>query len=124
VKPSIIGLVPMAHVADVPRSIAFYELLGFRVKNTFTPPGSDAPVWAWVEVVGAQLMLTKADLPIDPTIQAVLFYLYAQDLPRTRDALAAAGVEVGPIHYPMHAPRGEFRLMDPDGYVLMIMHAR
>jgi predicted enzyme related to lactoylglutathione lyase len=121
-KPSIIGLVPMAHVADVPRSIAFYEFLGFTVKNTFRPPGADAPVWAWVEVAGAHLMLAKADGPVDSTIQAVLFYLYARDLVETRDALAAAGIEVGPIRFPMHAPRGEFRVMDPDGYVLMIMH--
>lgn len=28
------GLVPMARVQDVPRSIAFYEQLGFKVENT------------------------------------------------------------------------------------------
>ena len=33
------GLVPMAFVADVQRSIDFYKLLGFEVKNTFEHGG-------------------------------------------------------------------------------------
>jgi hypothetical protein len=39
----------MAFVADVRRSIAFYEQLGFSVGNTFTPPEADEPVWAWLD---------------------------------------------------------------------------
>jgi catechol 2,3-dioxygenase-like lactoylglutathione lyase family enzyme len=33
-------LVPMASVADVERSIAFYRHLGFEVGNTFVPAGA------------------------------------------------------------------------------------
>jgi len=36
------SLIPMMHVADVPRSIAFYERLGFCVTNTFES-GSPTP---------------------------------------------------------------------------------
>ncbi len=38
------ALVPMAFVESLPRSMAFYSQLGFRVANTHTPPGSGEPV--------------------------------------------------------------------------------
>jgi hypothetical protein len=40
-----------------------------------------------------------------------------------RDTLLAAGVDAGPIQKPFWAPGGEFRVTDPDGYVLMITHS-
>jgi hypothetical protein len=65
-------LVPMAFVADVPRSIEYYGALGFSVGNTFTPPDSDGPVWAWLRSGDAQLMVSKASEPVIPGQQAVL----------------------------------------------------
>jgi hypothetical protein len=59
-------LVPMAFVADVPRSIGFYGVLGFDIANTFTPPEADAPVWAWLESGDARLMVSKAGDPVIP----------------------------------------------------------
>jgi catechol 2,3-dioxygenase-like lactoylglutathione lyase family enzyme len=115
-------LVPMAFVADVPRSIAFYEHLGFSVADTFTPPDATAPSWAWLESGEANLMVAKASEPVVPEQQAVLFYLYTEDVAAARDSLAAAGLEPGDIATPFYAPRGEFRLVDPDGYVLMVTH--
>ncbi len=115
-------LTPMAFVADVARSIAFYEHLGFSVGNTFTPPESEAPTWGWLKSGDAHLMIAKASEPIAPEEQAVLFYLYTDDVAATRDALVEAGLSPGPIATPFYAPRGEFRLVDPDGYALMITH--
>jgi uncharacterized glyoxalase superfamily protein PhnB len=56
------------------------------------------------------------------TQQAMLFYLYVDDVAAKHAELAAAGLEVGAIASPFYAPRGEFRMTDPDGYVLMITH--
>ena len=56
------------------------------------------------------------------SLQAVLFYLYCSDVAAFRTMLMEAGVEVGPINSPFYAPRGEFRVVDPDGYVLMVTH--
>jgi hypothetical protein len=67
-------------------------------------------------------MVARVDAPVVPGEQAVLFYLYCDDVPTTRDAIERAGVAVGEIAYPFYAPRGEFRVQDPDGYVLMITH--
>ncbi|MGH9853420.1 MAG: VOC family protein [Blastocatellia bacterium] len=115
-------LVAMAFVAGVPRSVAFYEHLGFSVANSFTPPDAEVPNWAWLESDGAQLMVAGAGEPVVPEQQAVLFYLYVEDVAAAREALAAAGLNPGPITTPFYAPRGEFRLVDPDGYCLMITH--
>ena len=34
----------------------------------------------------------------------------------------ADGLEPGPIASAFYAPRGEFRLTDPDGWVVMVTH--
>ena len=115
-------IVPMASVADVPRSIAFYAHLGFAVENDFTPADATAPSWAWLESAGAALMVTQACDPVVPAQQAVLFYLYVEDVAEAHQAFAAAGLAPGPIETPFYAPQGEFRLADPDGYCLMISH--
>lgn len=120
--PAVRVVIPMLHVADVPRSIAFYAKLGFGVRSTFVPPGAGIPSWAMLHHGAALLMVARASGPIDPEQQAVLFYLYYDDAAATREALLAAGVEAGPLDYPMYAPRGVFRVADPDGYGLMLMH--
>ncbi len=116
------SLVPLAHVQSVTRSVEFYRKLGLGVGNTHTPEGCVEPVWAWLTSGGAQLMLAQAGEPVDPEKQAVLFYVYCRDVAAFRSALIDAGVDAGPGHYPFYAPRGEFRVADPDGYVLMVTH--
>jgi len=112
----------MAHVKSVPRSIEFYQKLGFTVRNTFVPEGRSEYSWAWLQAGGAHLMVTRADEPVEASRQAVLFYLYCSDVPAFRAALEKEGVTVGEIQYPFYAPRGEFRVTDPDGFVLMVTH--
>jgi hypothetical protein len=36
--------------------------------------------------------------------------------------LVEAGLNPGEITTPFYAPRGEFELVDPDGYVVMVTH--
>lgn len=111
---------PLVHVADVARSIRFYERLGLVLVDTY---GDDAcPVWARLHGEGGDLMLVNADGPVDAGVQAVLFYLYTPDLPGLRERLIAEGVAVSAIRRPPHMPSGEVRLEDPDGYVVMIAH--
>jgi hypothetical protein len=112
----------MAFVESVRRSIEFYSKLGFEVGNTHTPEGGVEPIWAWLKSDGAQLMLSKASEPVEPEKQAVLFYVYSSDVAGYRNVLIEAGVEAGPIKKPFYAPGGEFRVTDPDGYVLMVTH--
>ena len=116
------ALVPMAFVKSVAASIAFYGRLGFTVENTFTPSGQEELAWAWLQSGRAQIMLAKATDPVVASEQAVLFYLYCDDVPAAWERLIAEGVEAGPIQHPFYAPKGEFRIQDPDGYVIMVSH--
>lgn len=90
--PSLNSLVPMMFVASVPRSIEFYAKVGFEVDNTFVPPGQTEPSWAWLRSGGAHLMVAASE-PVPAEIE-----------------------------YPFYAPRGEFRVKDPDRYALMVTH--
>jgi len=118
-KSTINNLVAMAHVADVQRSADFYSQMGFRIVSTFK---NDAGVLCWVNLRSgdAALMLTKADAPVIAGQQAVLFYLYASNLIALREQLLAGGVAASEITYPFYMEKGEIRVEDPDGYVLLI----
>jgi catechol 2,3-dioxygenase-like lactoylglutathione lyase family enzyme len=113
------GLIPMAFVADVQRSIDFYALLGLELRNTFKNLQGKL-VWAHVQCEGAELMFSQASDPVVPSQQAVLFYLYSPDLVALREHLLTHGLKVLPISYPQHMPKGETRVEDPDGYALLI----
>jgi hypothetical protein len=69
-----------------------------------------------------RLMLALANEAIVSDEQRIHFYLYTDDVLSARDTLVEAGLTPGEITKPFYAPRGEFRLVDPDGYVLMITH--
>lgn len=112
----------MAHVADVQRSIDFYALLGMEVVNTFTPPSGQL-AWAHIKSAEADLMLSRADAPIDTSQQGVLFYLYVDDLKSLREHLLSKSVAASEISFPFYMPEGEIRVADPDGYVLLIGQA-
>jgi hypothetical protein len=115
---SLRGLVPIAHVADVARSIEFYRQLGFETRSTLEPDGQ--LVWAWLESGKAHLMLSRSARPMNPGAQDVIFYLYAPDVAAYRADLEARGIKVGPVTYPPYMPEGEFRIDDPDGYCLLV----
>lgn len=113
-------LVAYAHVVDVERSIRFYADLGFAVANQVVPDGATAPVWAWLQSDDAHLMVARASGPVDAHQQAVLFYLYVDDIGQAHTALQSLGHHPGAIGHPFYLPDGEFRMHDPDGYVLML----
>lgn len=120
----ISAIVPMIRVAEVERSAAFYRQLGFEIGN-YVPRDGGPMGWAWLYAPkaadwkrGPNLMVTCSEETVSP--QAVLFYLYAADLKALRDTLIRKGVVAGEITYPEYLPDGEFRVEDPDGYVLMI----
>lgn len=115
------AITALAHVQSMSASIAFYEKIGFSVAGTFVPPGESEPSWASLES-GASLMIAKASEPVIAEQQAVLFYLYIDDVAAKHAELTAAGISVSEITYPFYNARGEFRISDPDGYLLMITH--
>ena len=113
------GLVPIAHVADVQRSIDFYRQLGFREGHTLVVEGR--LVWAWLANGIAHLMVGRC--APSANLEDVVFYLYAQDVVAYHDELEAKGVKVSAIGHPPYMQAGEFCVTDPDGYCLLIGQA-
>ena len=122
---SIHSLTPYAHVADIHRSIAFYGRLGLEVQNSHF----DDEVLAWAflstpthdrRVAGARLMVAAADEAIDASKQAVLFYCWTDDARELHAELQTGGIDVGEIEHPSHMRAGEFQVIDPDGYVVLV----
>jgi ketosteroid isomerase-like protein len=115
----VAGLTPFVRVADVARSAGFYRLLGFAVRDTFVP--GITIQWAFLEATNeARIMLERDQRPVDPDAQGVLFYLFSRNLAGLREHLLAHGVAAGEIEDGSPGPSQEMRVIDPDGYVLMI----
>jgi hypothetical protein len=131
-------LVPMAHVADVDRSAEFYSLLGFSCESRFSGVNG-VTNFAGMVSGQAKIFLALASEPVIATQQAVLFYLYSEDVAELRRHLLERGLlDGGPppgegpglqlpernavfdLRYPFYMPIGELRVHDIDGYVLLI----
>src|SRR3954452_876756 len=113
-REQVTDLVPFVHVADVDRSVAYYERLGLVMETEFAPEGRR--IWAFLERGDARLMVAEADEPVDPHAQAVLFYLYTRDLDALRARLLDAGVAAGEITAGGPRPRGEEGAGGPRGH--------
>ena len=121
-KACVNGLIPLAHSADVQRSIDFYKLLGMEVRGSLRNSSGELQ-WVHLTCDQADLMFTRASEPVITGQPAVLFYLYSPDLIALREHLLASGVNVSPITYPEYMPKGELCLQDADGYTLLIGQA-
>lgn len=120
---------PSLHVADVTRSLRFYELLGFETIDTDATDGEGGrpPGWARMHCEGGALMFLKTEVEQRVPLPGsgpdrFLLYMYAPDLAGLRDHLLAQGVQVPPIKYPEYMRSGEIMLKDPDGYVVLVGH--
>lgn len=111
-------LVPFVHVADVQRAADFYALLGFLIEDTHEQDGW--LLWCRMRSGRGSLMLTLASDPIHQHDQGILLYLYADDLDGLHSGLREAGVQVGEVVDGSPGPPREFRLEDPDGYLLIV----
>jgi catechol 2,3-dioxygenase-like lactoylglutathione lyase family enzyme len=121
------AIVTMLPVGDMQRSVEFYRLLGFEIGNR--EPHEGTPHWVWLYMPrakdwkrGPNLMLVRSQNAPSPHPQ-MCFYLYATDMVALRQRLLARGVNAGEIGYPEYLPEGEFKVLDPDGYILMIAQA-
>lgn len=113
----MIGCVPVVYVADVSRSMAFYELLGLTAQDR----GQDGE-WRWAYLksgdVGILLAASNSVLSVDPG--PVVLYLRTDDLDAVAARLSDGGADVERMGYPAHAPGGELKIVDPDGHGVMI----
>lgn len=118
------ALVPSLGVSDLGRSTAFYsEFFGFEPVDS-AEDADGQPLWVWLRSGSAELMLQQLDpeaqITLDPALgHSWVLYLRPADLDRTRDRLAAAGVDVSPVSATPYGARECFA-RDPDGYSLWL----
>ena len=122
-KDTVVDLVPFVLVADVERSIAFYEALGFSVVKRYEPDGRLE--FAGLEATSsAKLMLARADREPDSDRESRgpgFLYLYTPDLDAFRERLIRAGTEPGEIEDgPGPGPNRQLCVIDPDGHGHMV----
>jgi hypothetical protein len=109
---------PMLHVAEIEKSIPFYELLGFVTVDT---EGANPIGWARLHCEGGAVMFLRAEGPVNST-HPVMLCMYTPDLTGLREHLLASGVKLPPINYPGYMPSGEITLADPDGNIIIVCH--
>jgi hypothetical protein len=110
----------MLHVAEIEKSIPFYELLGFTTIDT---EGCDSLGWARLHCEdGSAVMFLRAERPVDASAQALILYMYTPELAGLRERLLANGIKVPAINYPEYMPSGKVNIVDPDGYKIEIGH--
>ncbi len=132
----------MAHVADVDRSVEFYTLLGFNCDSRFCIHDGITN-FASLSSGKASIMLVRADAPLVPGHEGVIFYMYSPDVMALRMHLLKNGLVDGgkpPSEYktgehpepfpgamtvfrpsfPFYMSEGEIRIHDPDGYVILV----
>ena len=111
---------PMLHVAEIERSIRFYELLGYKTIDT---DGCKPLGWARLHCEdGSAVMFLRAEHAINASAQAFMIYLYTPNLSELREHLVAHGVSASSIKHPPYMPSGQINLTDPDGYLIEIAH--
>jgi uncharacterized glyoxalase superfamily protein PhnB len=118
------SVVALIHVADVLRSVEFYQKLGFELGKPPMKNEKGVPMFAWLHRgQTSQIMVTLTGRPLNPGAQDMLFYLYVTDMPAYRQQLIERGIAVSEVKYPFWSPRGEFRVDDPDGWSWIITYA-
>lgn len=110
---------PLLHVAEIEKSIHFYELLGFATIDTdrCKPLG-----WARLHCEGGAVMFLRAEEAVNASAHSVMLYMYTPDLKGLREPLLTSGIQVPPIKYPGYMPSGEITLADPDGNIILVAH--
>jgi len=115
------AVVALLDVADLDRSISFYEKLGFEVGNQPLKNEQGVKTFVWMHRGdAAQIMLTRAGQSLDSGSRHIMFYLYSTDMPAYREQLISRGITVGEVTHPFWSPDGEFQVEDPDGWVWMV----
>jgi catechol 2,3-dioxygenase-like lactoylglutathione lyase family enzyme len=123
-RVGVVDLVPFILVADVERSIGFYEALGFRVIKRYGPHGRLE--FAGLEATSAaKVMLARVDeVPEwDPDAEFPgHLCLYTADIDALRERLLAAGLDADEIEQgPGPGPNRQMCVRDPDGHGHMVV---
>jgi catechol 2,3-dioxygenase-like lactoylglutathione lyase family enzyme len=121
-RDAVVDLVPFIFVADVERSIPFYEALGFEVIKRYERSGRLE--FAGLEATAsAKIMLARVEQVPETGPDADtpgFLYLYTSDLEGLRARLLEAGHVADEIEDGSPGPRREMCVRDRDGHGHMV----
>ena len=114
---------PLLYVADMERSLAFYEQLGFTLTERWDPDGQLA--WCSLAMEGAQIMLQRAE-PDDLVALAkgksdVALFFLCEDVDRLYEKFQDRGADVPAPTEAFYGMR-QLTLEDPDGRRICFEH--
>jgi len=107
-------LIPMLPVGSMPRSVEFYQRLGFTVESK-----NDRWGWAMLKFDECRLMVDQSINPHPGIPRLGVLYLYPNDIFRYHENLREKGLTVPDLDETFYR-MVEFRLNDPDGNRLWI----
>lgn len=107
-------LTPMLPVKNMPASVAFYEMLGFRVERR-----NDAWGWAMLCCGECRLMLDQSIHGHPAAPRESVVYLYPENIAQYHRQVRASGLTVPDLDVTFYGMT-EFRIDDPDGNRLWI----
>lgn len=120
------NLNPCLKVADIKKSIAFYEdVLDFKV--TMTIPEEGTPEWAALQQDNITLMLHSVTSKINeisvlngrPPGGALSFYVLVEDAATMLNKIKGKAPVVWDLHDTFYGTK-EFAIQDPDGFVWVL----
>jgi uncharacterized glyoxalase superfamily protein PhnB len=107
-------LIPMLPVKSMPRSVEFYEKLGFCVERR-----EDRWGWAMLRFDDCRIMVDQS-INRDPNAPRLsVIYLYPEDVVAYHEQVRASGLAVPELDVTFYGMK-EFRIDDPDGNHLWI----
>lgn len=119
-KTSALEVVPLLWVKDMDQALGFYQKLGFKLTESWTPRGNIQ--WCRVEFHGATLMLQIADdakieQVQNPADNGIQLYFITDDVDLLYRQFRASGIDIKPPKVEFYGMKQVF-VPDPDGRTL------
>jgi catechol 2,3-dioxygenase-like lactoylglutathione lyase family enzyme len=107
-------LIPMLPVRSMPKSVEFYEKLGFSVERR-----NDDWGWAMLRFAECRLMLDQSIAHSPEGARHSVVYLYPENIGQYHQHVRSRGLSIPELEETFYGMK-EFRLDDPDGNRLWI----
>ena len=108
-------IVPMIHVPDVRAAVAWYQSIGFAIRQIAQEEGSDEITWASLTFGESEIMMNSGGEPSDAPRRDVDLYIHVSDVDALRGRLDGMAEMIEDLHATFYGMR-EFVIRDLNGF--------